>query len=98
LPKEFWKLIVYVRDDEKAGAVAFVLSQESLIKNLPAEDFVVGPYKPYQVKISDLQARTNLDFGELAQFDAMHAVGPESLLEGARMPVVAIGGFEDVII
>lgn len=98
LPKEFWKLIVFVRDDGQAGAVAFVLSQESLIRNLPVEDFVVGPYKPYQVKISDLQARTNLDFGELARFDRMGAAGPESLMEGVRAPTKAIEGFEDIVI
>lgn len=98
LPKEFWKLIVYLRDDDKPGAVAFVLSQESLIKNLPAEDFVVGPYKPYQVKISDLEARTSLDFGGIESFDAMQKVGQESLMEGVRKQVVSVETFADIVI
>jgi endonuclease G len=98
LPKEFWKLIVYLRDNGKPGAVAFVLSQESLIKNLPAEDFVVGPYKPFQVKISDLAQRTNLDFGVIATFDTMGEVGQESLMEGVRTHVVSIDTFADIVI
>jgi endonuclease G, mitochondrial len=98
LPKEFWKLIVYVRDNGKPGAVAFVLSQDSLIKNLAAEDFVVGPYKPYQVKVTDLQARTNLDFGAFAQYDAMKSAGEESLMEAGTIKVVAIDTLGDIVI
>ena len=98
LPKEFWKMIVYVKDDGKPGAVAFVLSQESLIKNLAAEDFVEGPFKPYQIKVSDLQTRTNLDFGSLGQFDAMHNVANESLFEGARTQTVAINTLDDMVL
>ena len=74
----------------KPGAVAFVLSQESLIKNLPAEDFVVGPYKPFQVKISDLEQRINLNFGGIDTFDAMRQVAQESLMEGLTRQVVSI--------
>jgi len=98
LPKEFWKLIVYVKDDGKPGAVAFVLSQESLIKNLPAEDFEQGPFKPYQLKVADLQARTNLDFGSIGQFDAMHSVANESLMEGTRTQIVAINTLDDIVV
>ncbi len=98
LPKEFWKLIVYVRDNGKPGAVAFVLSQESLIKNLPAEDFVVGPYKPFQVRIGDLAQRTSLDFGVIETFDTMGQAAQESLMEGVRTRVVSIETFADIVI
>jgi endonuclease G, mitochondrial len=98
LPKEFWKLIVYVRDNGRPGAVAFVLSQESLIRNLPAEDFVVGPYKPYQLKITDLEQRTSLDFGAIESFDAMRQVAQESLMEGIARQVVAIETFADIVV
>ena len=98
LPKEFWKLIVYVRDNGKPGAVAFVLSQESLIKSYPAEDFVVGPYKPFQVKISELEQRINLNFGGIDTFDAMRQVAQESLMEGLTRQVVSIETFADIVI
>jgi endonuclease G len=98
LPKEFWKLIVYVRDNGKPGAVAFVLSQESLIRNLAAEDFMVGPYKPYQVKLGDLAQRTNLDFGDIEKYDTMQTAGQGSLMEGLSRPIVSIGTFADIVI
>jgi hypothetical protein len=65
---------------------------------LPAEDFVVGPYKPYQVRISDLEARTSLDFGGIESFDAMQKVGQESLMEGVRKQVVSVETFADIVI
>lgn len=102
LPKEFWKLIVYRRDDGNPGAVAFVLSQESLIRNLPAEEFVVGPYQPFQVSIADLAQRTNLDFGKVESYDAMRRPTQEglqkSLMEGVARPVVAVQTFADIVI
>ncbi|MCL8483439.1 MULTISPECIES: DNA/RNA non-specific endonuclease [Bradyrhizobium] len=98
LPREFWKLIVFTRADGRPGAVAFVLSQESLIRNLPAEEFVVGPYRPFQLRIADLAARTQLDFGKIQSYDRMGDVRQESLMEGARSPVVSIGSFADVVI
>jgi len=98
LPREFWKLIVFTRADGRPGAVAFVLSQESLIRNLPAEEFVVGPYRPFQVRIADLAARTQLDFGKIQGYDRMGDVRQESLMEGARSPIVSIGSLADVVI
>ncbi|MGY4307473.1 endonuclease G [Bradyrhizobium sp. USDA 4369] len=98
LPREFWKLIVFTRADGRPGAVAFVLSQESLIRNLPAEEFVVGPYRPFQLRIADLAARTQLDFGNIQSYDRMGDVRQESLMEGAHSPVVSIGSFADVVI
>jgi endonuclease G len=98
LPREFWKLIVYLRDNDKPGAVAFVLSQESLIRNLPAEDFVVGPYRPFQVKISDLEQRASLDFGVIKTFDTMGHAGQKSPMEGVRSQVVSIETFADIVI
>ncbi|MGE0451616.1 MAG: DNA/RNA non-specific endonuclease, partial [Vicinamibacterales bacterium] len=46
IPREYWKLIVYRTSDDPPAirAAAFVLSQESLIANLPLEEFVAGPY------------------------------------------------------
>ena len=98
LPREFFKLIVYAKDDGGPGAVAFVLSQESLIANLPAEAFEVSPYQPFQVKIADLAARTGLDFGELASHDPLVVAGREIFKEGAAADVVAIAGLSDVVL
>jgi endonuclease G, mitochondrial len=98
IPREFYKLIVYAKEPGKPAAVAFILSQQSLIKNLPAEEFEVGPYRPFQVKISDLQSRIKLDFGALSSFDPLVAIGREMFMEGAAADVVAIGGLRDIVL
>jgi endonuclease G len=98
IPREFYKLIVYAKEPGKPGAVAFILSQQSLIKNLPAEAFEVGPYQPFQVKISDLQSRIKLDFGPISKFDPLAAVGREMFMEGATADVVAIEGLRDIVL
>jgi endonuclease G len=98
VPREFYKVIVYGKGSAKVGAVAFILSQESLIRNLPAEAFEVGPYQPFQVKIRDLQSRTKLDFGPFAGFDPLTAVGREAFMEGATADVVAIEGMADILV
>jgi endonuclease G, mitochondrial len=98
IPREFYKLIIYAKDNDNPGAVAFILSQESLITNLPAEEFEVGPYQPFQVNISDLQSRIKLDFGSFSSFDPLVAVGREAFLEGATADVIAIGGLGDIVL
>jgi endonuclease G len=98
IPREFYKLIVYRKDDGGSGAAAFILSQQALIKNLPAEEFEVGPYQPFQVKIGDLEARTGLDFGTIRGFDALRASGQEAFLEGATASVVPLAALRDVVL
>jgi endonuclease G, mitochondrial len=98
IPREFYKLIVYAKDNGKPGAVAFILSQESLIKNLPAEAFEVGAYQPFQVKISDLQSRIKLDFGNFSGFDPLVAAGHEMFMEGATAAVVAVEKLGDIVL
>lgn len=81
IPREFWKVIVFQKDDGKPTAVGFILSQESLIKSLPAEEFEVGPYKPFQVRIRDLENQTKLDFGSLRNLDPLENEANESFFE-----------------
>jgi endonuclease G, mitochondrial len=98
IPREFYKVIVFAKEPGKPGAVAFVLSQQSLIKNLPAEEFEVGPYQPFQVKISDLQSRIKLDFGTLSSLDPLAALGREMFMEGATADVVPLEGLKDIVL
>jgi len=98
IPREFYKLIVYSKDNGQPGAVAFILSQKSLIQNLPAEAFEIGPYQPFQVRIADLQSRIKLDFGALGTFDRLAVAGPELFLEGATADAIAIEGLTDIVL
>ena len=71
----------------KPRALAFVLSQESLIKSLPQEEFEVGPYGPFQVRVRDIESRTKLDFGDLRQFDPLEDDSNESHFESGTEAV-----------
>ncbi|MBI1896193.1 MAG: DNA/RNA non-specific endonuclease [Acidobacteria bacterium] len=83
LPREYWKLLVFENDADEPRALAFVLSQSSLIKNLPLEEMDFEPYRPFQIKVRKLEERTKLDFGELPTFDPLEEGANEAFLEAA---------------
>jgi endonuclease G len=99
VPQEFWKVIVYARAgaSPSLGAVAFILSQEGLIAHLPLEEFAVGPYRPYQVKLREIEARTKLDFGDLRRADPLEDERHEAVFE-SRTDAVALASLGDVIL
>jgi endonuclease G len=93
LPKEFWKIAVYVEPGERVKALAFIFSQEGLIADVPLEGLAVGPYRPYQIKIREIEARTNLDFGALRAADPLES-GLESARGGAP---IALSSLDDIV-
>ena len=88
IPREYWKIVVFRNDESEPRALAFILSQAALIKTLPAEDFMVGPYDVYQVKVRELEAKTKLDFGELRDFDPLENSTNEAFFEAATEALV----------
>lgn len=97
IPREFWKVICYRSDAGTLAAVAFVLSQANLIRNLRTEDFEVGPYQPFQVRISVIEERTGLDFGRLRESDPLLKPGVlERFEEGTE--IVAIDALERIVL
>ncbi len=78
IPKEFWKIVVYRNSARHLKALAFILSQEGLIADLPLEDFAVGPYRPFQVRVQRIEARTKLDFAYLRDADPLEQGAFES--------------------
>lgn len=97
VPREFWKIIVYERNSGKSGAVAFLLSQTQLIKNLPLEEFEAEEYKPFQVQVKEIEARTKLNFGKLRTFDPLKVDVHESLFE-TDTEAVALENASDLIL
>jgi endonuclease G len=73
--RSFWKVIAYV-EGGTLKAKAYVLTQDDLEHKL--ESLGLEPFKLYQVGLSDLSSRTDLDFGDLTQADTMPAA-PEAL-------------------
>jgi endonuclease G len=80
-PLQFWKVCVLVREDGSPSATAFILNQDE-IKDLPGfeETFDVAAT---QIKISDLEKRTKLSFGDLKKHDHFAQGGAAGTLEAA---------------
>jgi endonuclease G len=97
LPREFYKLIVFKRSGGGLGAAAFVLSQADLIANLPEEEFEPGEFKPFQVRLRDLESRTKLDFGALRTFDPLEDPSKESFME-AGADHVLLRDLSDIVL
>lgn len=100
IPKQFWKLIAYERDNGQPGVAAFVLSQADLIVDITEslkEDFQPGEFLPFQVKVRDLEAMTKLDFGDFRGFDALEDHGNERFFE-SDTELVAIRALEHIIL
>ena len=67
IPVEFFKIIAFIHDDtRKLCATGYTVSQADYLRN---EEFVFGEFKTYQVAIKSLQAKTGIDFGNLANVD-----------------------------
>jgi endonuclease G len=78
-PLKFWKVCVLIRADGTPSATGFVLAQEE-IQQLPGfeESFDVGAA---QIKISDIEKRTGLNFGDLTKHDHFAEGGAAGTIE-----------------
>ncbi len=90
LPKEFWKVVVMVRDDGKLSATAYLLSQEDMIEGL---EFVFGEFRTYQVTVALIEKKTGLDFGALRNFDPKST---KTALESVERVAAEIRGAQDL--
>jgi endonuclease G len=97
IPKEFWKIVAYVGRGRTLRAAAFILSQQGLIANLPLEEFTVGPYRPYQVTIRELEARTKLAFRALQGADPLDDDGTHPAFESGS-DAVPLDSVADIIL
>jgi endonuclease G, mitochondrial len=93
LPREFYKIVVTRNHNGQPMAVAFLLSQKEQLESL--EEFVVGEYKPFQVRVSDIEKRTGLDFGILKSYDIKAGRGLESL-DTSKVSATEINSLEDI--
>jgi endonuclease G len=74
LPKQFWKVVTMAKSPGVLSATAYLLSQESLIDGMAAEEeFTFGAYKTFQVPISEIERLTGVSFGSLGDFDPLSA-------------------------
>lgn len=103
VPQEFFKVVVCKGDDRKPQVFGFKLSQKDLVKNLPKEifeerDFQVDEvFEAFQVRLSELEDATGLDFGGLKKFDVFAQKAEEMFAESdeAILPLRSVG---DIIV
>lgn len=67
IPQKFWKVAAMVHQG-KLVATAYRLGQEQFMDDL---EFVIGPYKSYQVPILEIEQLTGLSFGHLKDADPL---------------------------
>ena len=82
IPAEFWKVVVMVKADQTLSATAYLQTQKNLITDL---EFAYGAYETYQVPVTQIEALTGLNFGDLSHHDPMAVIESTSafLIEGA---------------
>ncbi len=81
VPREFFKVVAFREGARRARVLAFLLSQEALIRRLPQEAleeaFAAGPFAAFQVPLAEVERRTGLVFEP-----GLHAADP--LRQGRR--------------
>lgn len=68
VPRDYWKVVAMRKQDGTPASAAYVLSQGELLRAAP-EEFVFGEYKAFQVRVSEVEERTGLSFGDLPEYD-----------------------------
>jgi endonuclease G, mitochondrial len=69
VPKQFWKVVAWVRPDGTMGAAGFIISQEELLTAMGLEAAAEQVARMFQTRISAIEKQTDLDFGLLRTFD-----------------------------
>jgi endonuclease G, mitochondrial len=73
LPRQFWKVVVMIKESGDVSATGYLLSQEELIKGLEVlpEAFSYGAYRTYQVPVRRIEELTSVSFGLLSDHDPL---------------------------
>lgn len=66
IPGGYWKVVAFLKEDGTPSATAYKISQE---KELSEVEFMYGVYKTYQISIREVMENTNIDFGQMEQYD-----------------------------
>ncbi len=93
IPMDYYKVILWLDDDKKLRATAFILSQELLVSKIKFDESMRMDeealdidkdvlFKNYQCSIKKLGTLTNIDFKHIEKYDTFKATpgGEESML------------------
>jgi endonuclease G len=105
LPRQYWKVVVMVKEDGKPSATAYLLSQASLLQGIGEEAFTpedveafsYGAYKTFQVPVRRIEKLTGLNFGQLRKYDPKdHLESDMEGLESLDVDESKLDSFEDI--
>lgn len=83
VPRAFFKIVVFAREDGRPGALGFVLEQNDLLARRPEEAIEVGEFRLRQRPIAAIAAATGLDLDRLTSFDPLAGAPAREALAGA---------------
>jgi endonuclease G len=66
IPSAYWKVIVFLSDDGRPSATAYMIDQS---RELGVLEAAFGRFKTYQRSIARIEELTDLDFGKLKDYD-----------------------------
>jgi len=102
VPREFFKVIAF-RQDSQNRVLAFVLSQEDLIRRLPEEAVTLealtaGPFRPFQVPLAEVERRTGLVFDRgMHTADALRSRARRGAEEAAEAMPLPLRSLSEVV-
>ncbi len=94
VPKQFWKVAVWVRPDGSMGAAGFLVSQEELLTAMGLEAAAEQVARTFQARISAIEKLTKLDFGRLRTVDTFQSGGAP--LEALEASPIELEAFEQI--
>lgn len=96
VPREFFKVIAF-RQGGRDRVLAFLLSQQELIRSLAEEALTAGPFRPFQLRLAEIERRTGLVFAA-----SMHAADTLARrrrgAEESAAPPVALESLAEVVL
>ncbi|QDT50542.1 Nuclease precursor [Symmachiella dynata] len=93
IPKKYWKVAVVARPNNKIAALGFVVDQEMLLRQVVsfgADDVA----KTFQVPVSEIEAMTGLNFGNVAQAD----IGSVASFTIGASPDRLLKSYDDIVL
>ena len=97
IPRQFFKIVAY-RDnaDNRVKALAFRLSQASLLERAPTGRLDLSKFKMFQVDVREIEALTGLRMPAFRRVDAK-ALNERAAPGGLRQPERPIKSFADIV-
>ncbi len=92
IPLEYWKVAVLVGEDGELASLAFLVTQEDLIRPV-VDEAAIDTARTFQTSVSEVERLTGLDFGKLRSHDIQSVdsfAAGEATQPGPRIPLTSL--------